>query len=169
MHRRFVFPAGAAASILVLLAPGARAQTPQSPPVAALPTTYQMAGPPTYYTVTPCQPRTLTWGPGPVGMTLAWTGRRLQWFDRRHTWSLGHTITRSLPARAPMTTCYATPQQPATMPLLQFAPALTPAFSPREFIATPQRKLFGATGEDAPPAPEVMLPVGGNGVMSSTQ
>jgi hypothetical protein len=167
MHRRFVFPA--AASILVLLVPGARAQTPQSSPVAAQPPAYQMAGPPAYYAVTPGRPCTLTWGPGPVGMTLAWAGRRLQWFDRSHTWTLGHTVTRSLPVRTQTTICYATPQQPATMPLLQFAPAPTPAFAPREFLATPQNKLFGATDEEAPPAPKAMLPVGDNAVMSSAQ
>ena len=56
MHRHFVFPA--AASILVLFVPGARAQTPQSPPVAALPPTYQMAGPPAYFARMPGQPCT---------------------------------------------------------------------------------------------------------------
>jgi hypothetical protein len=167
MHRRFVFPA--AASILGLLVPGVRAQTPQSPPVAALPPTYQMAGPPAYYAVSPGRPWTLTWGPGPVGMTLAWAGRRLQWFDRSHTWTFGHTVTRSLPACRQTTGCYATPQQAPTMALLQFAPAPTPAFAPREFLAVPQNKLFGATDEEAPPAPKAMLPGGDITVMSRAQ
>ena len=167
MHRRFVFPA--AASVLVLLVPGARAQTPQSPPATALPPTYQMAGPPAYYAVTARQPCTLTWGPGPVGRTLAWAGRRLQWFDRSHTWSLGHTVTRSLPASTLTTGCYTTPQQPATMPLLQFAPAATPAFAPREFLPAPENNLFGAADEEAPPAPKAMRRVGDIAVMSSAQ
>ena len=167
MHRHFVFPA--AASILVLFVPGARAQTPQSPPVAALPPTYQMAGPPAYFARMPGQPCTLTWGPGPMGRTLAWAGRRLQWFDRSHTWTLGHTVTRSLPACTQTTGCHATPQQPATMPLLQFAPAPTPAFAPREFLALPQNRLFGAMDEEAPPAPKAMRPAGDIAVMSSAQ
>ena len=77
-------------------------------------------------------------------MTLAWVGRRLQWFDRQHTWTLGHTIAR--PVRVPAVTYYqaiaAPAPQPATMQRqLEALP-----------LATPQRAV-STTGEEAPPAP----------------
>ena len=151
MHGRLILPT---IGLATMLAPYARAQCPiypgKSPPLAsapaplALPSQPEVAklfGTPQAAMILPPRPRTITWGPGPLGLTLGWTGRQLQRLEHRHVWTIGHTALR--PVRVPATTYYeaiAAPA-PATMPRLE---AATP-------MATPQRAV--SANEEAPPAP----------------
>jgi hypothetical protein len=155
MHGRIILPT---ATWLALLAPAARAQSPPQPgksppllgapaPLLALPPQPEVArlfGAPQSlvmpHVVTPRGPRTLVWGPGPVGLSLGWAGRQLQRLEHRHVWTIGHTVSR--PVRVPSVTYYqaiAAPQ-PAPLPQYDAAP-----------LATPQRRV--SADEEVPPAP----------------
>ncbi len=162
MQHRILLPT---ATWLALLAPHARAQTasPQqpgkAPPFATAPSL--MHEPPMFRDVGPA-PHTLTWGPGPIGYTLAWTGQKLQWFGRRHTWTIGHSVTT--PIFTPI------PAGPVGyFPRAYYGPSAygqpTDFFGPPPPTPRPTPQRMTARGdEEAPPAPAapaavpVMLP-----------
>jgi hypothetical protein len=127
--RRFLL---ATAASLAILVPSARAQSPQSP-------VYQSPAPPPrpavqYYAVAPRPPRTIHWGPGRLGKSIAWFGRELQWFDRQHTWVIGHSV--------------AWPVKPTPVPPTPVVPQPEPIQMP-----TPSAQA-GPANEEAPPAPK---------------
>ena len=106
---------------------------------------------PLYHLVRTDAPRTMTWGPGPVGKTLAWGGRRLQWFDRSHTWSLNHTVAMPTQAATPVPFHFGPTQfgQQTTDFFAVPVPVPTPPPVPAA-RATPQH---ASRDEEAPPAP----------------
>jgi len=150
---------------------------PSAPPVVALYAMPQPAFAQTTYVATTV-PRSITWGPGPVGLSLAWGGTKMQGFGRVHTITWNHTVLTLVvqpvapPLVYPQPTSYvATMPGPTAAPGYRLVrdPEPTPQASssappfPPSYYATPSAPPVGPTpglqlapvphGDEAPPAP----------------
>ncbi len=113
----------------------------------------------------PKLPRTIQWGPTPVGVGLAWVGRRLEGFGKAHTWTINHTVfSPVLIAPSPAPSVFVA-TQPAPAFTYQLVPvpgpvATPPVQMPTAYYATPSTPPAGSTppppmmrSEAAPPPP----------------
>jgi hypothetical protein len=94
-------------------------------------------------------PRTIVWGPGPVGLSLAWFGRQLQGFGKVHSWTINHSIFGPV---APVQPLIGPTSYLATMPapVMQYQPV--PVQQQTAYYAPPPTPLLRAV-EEPPPAP----------------
>jgi len=108
----------------------------------------------------PAPSHTFTWGPGPIGASIAWLGRKVQPLGYQHTWT--HTRFMPVPvqpAPAPAPVAYYPPMQ-AQQYMLTLMPTATPQAAPTHYYATQTAPPAGSMppapmirGEEAPPPP----------------
>jgi hypothetical protein len=139
-------PVAAAPSIMVVAAPAPAPlfQCFQQPVAAPVTTAYAMRA---------ANPRTVQWGPGPIGASIAWLGRAVQPLGRAHTWTIQHSVLQPL---SPVVAPAATPTifvatQPAPQPY-QYVPMTAVAPQQTVYYATPTPAAAPVAPATPPPA-----------------
>jgi hypothetical protein len=159
----------------VTSSPPPYAQIPPPVAYAPPPAVYGMQGPPQVVAYAPQQvawagtagpSRTVVIGPGPISLTLAWTGRVLAAnFGKSHVLTFNHTLFSPVVPTVPTgpTAYYATTTttvaQPPVQQVIQYVPVQQPAPPVIQYVPMPTPPVPAKTySEEAPPAPVAPSP-----------